>query len=76
MEGVRKMNVSPEIESNRQEVLGRIQDCSDILFRPMQIGKGRGVSCFLIYVEVASSNMMLADSVIGRFLDHMRSVEY
>lgn len=69
------MNVSPEIERNRQEVLTRIQDCSDILFRPMQIGKGRSVSCFLIYVEVASSNMMLEDSVIGRFLDHMRSVE-
>ena len=69
------MNVSPEIERNRKEVLTRIQDCSDILFRPMQIGKGRSVSCFLIYVEVASSNMMLEDSVIGRFLNHMRSVE-
>lgn len=69
------MKVSSDIESNRQEVLSRIQNCSDILFRPMQMGRDRSVSCFLIYVEVASSNMMLEDSVIGRFLNHMRSVE-
>ncbi len=69
------MDVSADININRQEVQRKIRDCSDILFRPMKIGSRKSVSCFLIYVEVASSNMMLEDSVIGRFLNHMRSAE-
>lgn len=69
------MDVSADISINRREVQRQIQGCSDILFRPMKIGRDRSVSCFLIYVEVAASNMMLEDSVIGRFLNHMRTVE-
>lgn len=68
------MQVASELETNSSRVLGQIQDCSDILYRPMQIGRNGGVSCFLIYVEVASSNMMLEDSVIGKFLARMRTV--
>lgn len=66
------MKVASDLETNSREILGQIQDCNDILYRPMQIGKEGGVACFLIYVEVASSNMMLEDSVIGKFLGRMR----
>ncbi len=35
-------------------------------FAPMKLGRDVKVDCFLIYVEVAASNMMLEDSVIGK----------
>lgn len=69
------MKVAGNLKENEAVIQNMIQDCNDILFRPMQIGKNKTVSCFLIYVEVTSSNMMLEDSVIGRFLNHMRTME-
>ena len=33
------------------------------------------LTCFLIYIETAVSNLMLEDSVIGRFLNGLRSME-
>lgn len=51
------------------------ENCADILVRPMQVGKKQKVPCFLVYIEVAVSNMMLEDSVTGKLLNHLLEME-
>lgn len=63
--------VAVELEKNKAIIQKKIEGCDDILFRPMKLGRDVKVDCFLIYVEVAASNMMLEDSVIGKMLNHL-----
>ena len=67
--------ISADLKENEQEVQQRIQDCADILFRPMKLGREQGIDCFLIYIEAAVSNMMLEDSVIGKMLNRLWDME-
>ncbi len=64
-------DISTDLKQNEKRVREMIEGCDDILFRPMKLGKNKEISCFLIYIEVAASNMMLEDSVIGKMLNHM-----
>lgn len=59
----------------RQLVEEKIQGCDDILLRPMMLGKEKDTACFLVYIETAVSNWMTEDSMIGRFLQVLRSLE-
>ena len=68
-------DISTSLESNRETVQKQIADCDDILLRPMELGKEVTVACFLIYIEVAVSNMMLEDSVIGKMLNHLKEMD-
>ena len=64
--------ISVHLEENRSVVLQKIKGCADIIFRPMKLGQNVSVNCFLIYIEVATDNMMLEDSVIGKMLNHLK----
>ena len=66
-------HLSKEISENQRIVEERLRGCDDILLRPIMLGKDRETACFLIYIETAVSNLMLEDSVIGRFLNGLRS---
>ena len=68
-------HLSKEISENQRIVEERLRGCDDILLRPIMLGKDRETACFLIYIETAVSNLMLEDSVIGRFLNELRSME-
>ena len=68
-------HLSKEISENQRIVEERLRGCDDILLRPIMLGKDRKTACFLIYIETAVSNLMLEDSVIGRFLNGLRSME-
>ena len=37
----------------------------------MDLGEGKKIRCLVVYIEVAVSNMMLEDSVIGKLVNHM-----
>ena len=67
--------IAEKISENRKRIEERISGCDDILLRPMMLGKERETECFLIYIETAVSNLMLEDSVIGRFLNELRELE-
>ena len=67
--------LSMSLLDNREMVERMVKDCDDILIRPMKLGKEMQVDCFLVYIETAVSNMMLEDSVIGKLLVHLRSME-
>lgn len=45
--------------------------CDDIIIRQMELGSVQKVKCLVVYIEAAASNMMLEDSVIGKFLNHL-----
>ena len=66
--------IAEKISENRKRIEERISGCDDILLRPMMLGKERETECFLIYIETAVSNLMLEDSVIGRFLNELREL--
>ena len=64
-------SVSCKIEENEKYVRERLKDCDDVIVRPMLLGEKKKVRCFVVYIEVAVSNMMLEDSVIGKLVNHM-----
>ena len=63
--------ISSKIEKNEEYVRKRLKDCNDFIIRPMVLGEGKKIRCLVVYIEVAVSNMMLEDSVIGKLVNHM-----
>ena len=63
--------ISSKIEKNEEYVRKRLKNCDDFIIRPMVLGEGKKIRCLVVYIEVAVSNMMLEDSVIGKLVNHM-----
>ncbi|MDO5422304.1 MAG: spore germination protein [Eubacteriales bacterium] len=68
-------NISKELSINQSVIQNQLQNCDDILLRPMKLGRFLTVDCFLIYIETAVSNIMLEDSVIGKMLNHLKEAD-
>lgn len=62
--------ISTSLRKNEAYLRARLQNCSDILIRPMKLGETQKVDCLMVYIEVAVSNMMLEDSAIGKMINH------
>lgn len=60
-----------EIWKNENYIRKRLKDCADCIIRPMVLGEETKIRCFVVYIEVAVSNMMLEDSVIGKLVSHL-----
>ena len=56
--------ISPQLADNEAWVDQTIEKCDDILHRQVYLGQGRQEG-LLVYVEVAVSNLMLEEHVIG-----------
>ena len=63
--------ISSKIEKNEEYVRKRLKNCDVFIIRPMVLGEGKKIRCLVVYIEVAVSNMMLEDSVIGKLVNHM-----
>ncbi len=63
--------ISTVLKENQERMEALCKNCDDILFRPMKLGVPEPVDCLVVYIEVAVSNMMLEDSVIGKLLNHL-----
>ena len=55
--------VSASLRINEEYIRQKLENCDDIIIRPMRLGEGKKVDCLVVYIEVAVSNMMLEDSV-------------
>lgn len=64
------MQVSDSIKENEAYIRQQLTNCDDIIIRPMRLGEEKKVDCLVVYIEVAVSNMMLQDSVIGKLINH------
>ncbi|MGN0399185.1 MAG: spore germination protein [Blautia sp.] len=67
----RKTDISSYIEENEAYIRETLKDCNDVIIRPMILGQEKKIRCLVVYIEVAVSNMMLEDSVIGKLVNHM-----
>lgn len=68
-------DISCSLLENQKVIEEMTENCADILVRPMQVGKKEKINCFLVYIEVAVSNMMLEDSVIGKLLNRLLGMD-
>lgn len=66
--------ISRKLKENETYIRRRCEGCADILIRPMQLGKGRKLSCLVVYIETAVSNMMLSESMLGRLVNRLDDV--
>ena len=57
----RRMRISLHLSENQNEVQKQIENCADILFRPLLLGVKESTDVFLLYIEVAVSTLMLED---------------
>ena len=73
-EGNGTQKISTSLRKNEAYLRKRLENCSDILIRPMKLGEGHKVDCLMVYIEVAVSNMMLEDSAIGKMVNHFWEV--
>lgn len=63
--------ISIHIQENEDYIRRTLEGCKDIIIRPMVLGQEQKLRCLVVYIEVAVSNMMLEDSVIGKLVNHM-----
>lgn len=57
-----------KVRENERWLRARCEDCADILFRPMSLGKSE-ISCLAVYLETTVSNLMLEESMLGHLLN-------
>ena len=69
-----KTPVYESVRKNEEYIRKKCDQCADIIIRPMRLGDERKVDCLIVYLEVAVSNMMLEDSVIGKLINHFWEV--
>ena len=60
--------ISTDIEQNIRQFQQLFADSADIKMKEMRLGKGKRRRCFLAYIEVAVSNMLLETTALGRLL--------
>ena len=63
--------VSENIKENIKVYRQIYKDCSDIKMREMMLGRKKNVRCFLAYIEVAVSNILMETTALGRLLSYL-----
>lgn len=63
--------VSENIKENIKVYRQIYKDCSDIKMREMMLGKRKNIRCFLAYIEVAVSNILMETTALGRLLSYL-----
>ena len=63
--------VSENIKENIKVYRQIYKDCSDIKMREMMLGKKKNIRCFLAYIEVAVSNILMETTALGRLLSYL-----
>lgn len=64
-------SVSENIKENIKAYRQIYKDCSDIKMREMMLGKKKNIRCFLAYIEVAVSNILMETTALGRLLSYL-----
>lgn len=64
-------SVSENIKENIKAYQQIYKDCSDIKMCEMMLGKKKNIRCFLAYIEVAVSNILMETTALGRLLSYL-----
>jgi Bacillus/Clostridium GerA spore germination protein. len=68
---VDKPYLSSNIEKNISEFKKLCRDCDDIIMTRMELGEQGQIPCFIAYVEVAVSTVMVEGTVLARLLNQI-----
>ena len=63
--------IDAKIEKNEAYLRNRLKNCDDCIIRPMVLGEESRIRCLVVYIEVAVSNMILEDSMVGKLVNHL-----
>ena len=66
--------ISTQIQKNIDTYKALFADCADIKMREMMLGSDKSRKCFLAYIEVAVSNILVENTALGQLiaaLEHM-----
>ena len=66
--------ITTDIEKSETELKHIFTKCDDIKFHNMQIGKNKKRSCFIAFIEVNVSNIMLEQSALGRLMVYLEKL--
>ena len=69
------MKVSENLRDNETYIRRKCENCDDVILRPMKLGKELQKDCLLVYIEAAAGNELLEDSLIGKFINRLCSLE-
>lgn len=67
--------VSKKLDENILWWKQQFSDCADIKMRPMSLGKDMNVRAFLSYIEVTGGKNMMEDSLLGKMLSRLNTME-
>ena len=67
--------ISKELQENEKKIEKMCIDCADIIRKKMKIGKKKQISCMLVYVESAISNLIMEDSALGKLFAQLEETE-
>lgn len=63
--------VVKEINKNIEAFEELFTDCADVKKRRFALGKEANVGCYIAFIEVTVSNMMLSESILGKMISRM-----
>ena len=66
--GDAKTRISTDLQLNIDRYQRLFADCADIKMRRMALGQNKSRECFIAYIEVSVSNMLLETTALGRAL--------
>jgi spore germination protein len=69
------MKISANVKKNQEYLRESCRNCDDIKIRPMCLGENK-VDCVIVYIEVTVDNMILEDSMIGKFINHFQDISW
>ena len=69
--GDAKTRISTDLQLNIDRYQRLFADCADIKMRRMALGQNKSRECFIAYIEVSVSNMLLETTALGRALAYL-----
>lgn len=64
-----------ELKKNKADFLQLIGESADIKKKSMQVGIRKDIACFIAYIEVTGGSFMFENSVVGRLLNQLCTME-
>lgn len=69
--GDARTRISTDLQLNIDRYQRLFADCADIKMRRMALGQNKSRECFIAYIEVSVSNMLLETTALGRALAYL-----
>ncbi len=67
-------DISLDLRKNEKWFQEQCSGCADIKFQKFHLGREGQIACLAIYLEIAVSNLMLEESMLGRMMMRLQDV--